>query len=222
MQPPYDSIPWNVPTPGGAPPAAANPLAKLGSTCFALGILELVHDGWSLLGSVAALPMLAVQRKVLAATTPGAAPVAALFGAIERLLRTMMLWQLVRLVPYVVASSYLVAIGSALRNGRVEALARARAWTFWAFGAIAFSIAVQAVFVVPAQMDFQDEIVEQLAALGSGSATPLPPGFGAMFGILGGVAGVVTVVVSSVVMAIWPIVLRVWVDRLAAELTPSD
>ncbi len=212
--------------PAGAPPgysmqAAGNAaLAKrfgtLGTTCLVLGILDILFVVQKLVSAALTSQMLALQGKMMPATTPG---MPAVMSAAQDFATKIALWEALRALPFGVASGFLVWIGLRLRRGDRDALFTARVWTWWAFGVVAASALLQVVVTIPATLEYEQRIM---------SALPLPSKSGAPFDMKKFMDGwmlastIIGLVIGTVFMAAWPLALRLWSDRLLRDTAPVE
>ena len=213
--------PW-VPSAGAPPGAPAayrdRRLETIGLVCIILAASQLAWFVYTVVSS--AIGMLAVDlgSSWLSSSAPGPLPpeLKELMDATRTLMRTTAIWTLVRSLPFAALSGVLIHIGLGLRAGKRDSLLAAKRWMWWAFGALFVSALIQALITVPAALEYQRLMTEKLHAF-SGTGAPPPAMSGPMDGwntawsVMGPVAGLV-------IMAVWPVALRLWADRLLQEI----
>ncbi|MEO7330084.1 MAG: hypothetical protein ABI193_16030 [Minicystis sp.] len=212
---------------GGAP--FVHPLAKrfnvLGTVSLVLACLELCYGLWKLASAALTGLFLQLERALLGSITlpgPMPAPLTGMLAAIEDFTRKIALWEAARALPFMVASTFLIFIALRIRKGERQALFTARAWVWWALGLVAFSALLQVFTTIPATIDYQRQIsglMPTAPTAGRGAAPFDVKQFTdtwmlatTLMGLIGG----------TCFLAAWPIVLRVWADKLIAQSAPPS
>ncbi len=211
MEPAGPFIPSAAAVPGAPLPTSADKRIKtLGTTALVLAILDLVWCLYKIGSAAISVPMMAFQRKMVPPASPGTpAGFEQLFEDMQENMVTLAAWDAARQVLFAIASAFLVYIALRLLRSDASALSLAQTWTWGAFAVIVVSIGIQAAVIYPMQMDYLERMQEFIASSG-----PMPSGFGSTIEAFSLVSIIVTLVGGTIVMAVWPIVLRIWADRL--------
>lgn len=225
--------PWYPPA--GAPPYGhhggapfVHPMQKrynvLGTVTLVLAGLEIAWGLWKLASAALTGLLVQLERYLLGSISlpgPMPAPLTGMLSAMEDFARTIAIWDAVRALPFMVASTFLVFIGLRIRRGERQALFAARTWVWWALGIVAFSALLQVFTTIPATVDYQRQIAGLMPvapASGRGAApfdiTQLTDTWMMTSTLMGLISG-------TCFLATWPIVLRVWSDRLIAQSAQS-
>ena len=212
---------WNQPAPGAAP-AAWTPQRRwrlLGNVSLVLAILDLLYCVIHILTPYLSRPLLDFERKFLA-TTPHGPDMGGLMDAAEKYTARMAPWEALRTLPFMIASCILVWIAIRLRRGDSDALRTARVWAFGAFGAVAVSLLIQIVVIVPATIEYQHEIMGLMFKTPAGSKAPFD--IGAVAGSTALASLMVTVVMGALGLSVWPAAMLIWTGQLIREtLSPG-
>jgi hypothetical protein len=221
--------PWV--TPAGAPPGyvphspGEGPLAKrfngLGTMCLVLAIVELLNC-FSKLVSAALVSSIFAGSLGAASGAPPSSPLPSLMSTATEFAGKLALWEALRALPFAVASGFLIAVALRLRRGERAALFTARAWVWWAFGIIVLSVALQLFVTLPMTLDYERQMMSGLPAIpssGRGAASLDIAGFMDTWTLI---SSGISLIVGTMVFATWPIVLRVWADRLLRDTTPEE
>ncbi len=198
------------------PPQKEKSLDSIGTACLALSALELVYCAEHVVSQLLG----ALQMKGPLAGWPGmphAGPAEAqldrMKDAIGGVMTKLAVWEAVRMIPFLVATSFLLWIAVRLRRGDATALHAARKWTLGAFAAIAVSLAIQLLVTMPMMTDAFGRFFASFPGSSSVFDDPL----------LHTVMRVGTLVVTAggaLFMSVWPIVLLLWSGRLIERLAP--
>lgn len=215
-QQPYGQPPYGQPPYGPAAGVNAS-LSTLGTVCIVLGVIELFLCGWYYLNLLIGSDFFTPSFPT---TGPAAAMVGDIMAAAKVFTEKIAVANAVRSIPYTVATVFLILLGVALRRGEIRALERARAWSLWAFGAIAISLLVQVLVTFPATMDYQRAITKSITSVTSKGKAP-PFDFAAMMDTMMIVSTVIGAVVGTLTMSIWPVTLRIWAGKLQKKLAPA-
>ncbi len=191
------------PNPVPAPSAAFDKKVRLlGNVALALAILKLLVFGYRILRSLATLVGLddAPRHQVSRAITRG----------LDGYRRTVAIGDGLRAIPFIVVGVLLVLIALRLQRGDVSALDALRTWFFWSLGAVAISIVIQAVVIIPATLTWEVAAANTLPSIPffdmKGMVNAVAVGsllFGVLFGTL--------------LRLVIPVVLYVWAGQLQAE-----
>jgi hypothetical protein len=200
----------------GAPPAALDPAAKrirtLGNVCLGLGLLELLYSLQHLVGPLLTKAIFRWEKAFLPKTR-GGPPMGKMMDAAARFAERIAVWEVVRAIPFIVATSFLIAIAVRLRRGDRTALGAVRIWTYAALGVVALSLLIQVLVTVPATLAYEKMLVDLMPATGSGAAAP-PFDLGAVMGRVTLVTTVLSLLIGTLFLSVWPIALLVWAGRL--------
>jgi hypothetical protein len=220
MSNPSPYIPSSASVPGAPTMAPDKRTQTIGLVALILGILEAVYALYQLLGSLLSGAFIHWEKSFFGGM-PGASRSAmnpAMFDAMERMVRRIAVGQSLRMVAFLAVTAWLIIIAMQLRRGSIQALETAKSWTWLALGAIGLSILLQAFVLLPAQIAYQQEVFKTLP-----TAPGRPPPAGLMDGISMATNAMMvgTVFFGAILMAIWPIALRVWADRIQKEIRAS-
>lgn len=203
-------------TPPGVPAPTGDPRTQtIGLVALILGILESIYATYQLAGSL--LSKYIVQwEKAFLGGMPGskAAMPPPMFDAMDAMLKKIALGQSLRMVAFLAVTAWLIVIAVQLRRGSIEALESAKSWLWLALGAIGLSILIQAFVTAPAQIEYQNAVFASMPSPGSAP----PPGFMQGMSLMTNVMIVVTIAVGALLMAIWPIALRIWADKIQKQV----
>lgn len=204
---------WNQPSPGALvdPTALARRCELLGTTCLVLSIGELLYCFWRLLSPLLNRSILEAQHRMMPTTT-GGVPMAKINEAAQSFTEQIQLWEVLRTLPFLVATAFLLWIALRIRKGEQKALVAAKAWALWALGAVVVSLLIQIVITVPATIAYQRAVVDLIPMAPAGAATPLD--VKTMASSITIVSMVVGLVMGMGFMAAWPIALYFWASRL--------
>jgi len=189
-------------------------MSSMGTWALALGIVNLVQMGYGLLNTIIGDP------SAQFANMPGGGPMdmQIMQEAFESFQQKVLFAETMRSLPFLGMSAWSVHMGMRLRKGDRTALKVAQQWTYGAFLVLAFSLAIQVFFTIPATFELFEKITESMPSSGAQAREAKS----LMEGIMTG-AVVVGLVMGTVVMAIWPVVLKIWSGRLLKESeTPGD
>jgi hypothetical protein len=206
--------------PGGpyrAPYGVQRPLGSrihsLGTLSLVLAILELLYCAVRVGSAALSSAVIEMQRSAMRAMPPEATQgLGAIQDVAQGFARRMMIWELVRLFPFVVATAFLMWIALRLRKGDTTALRAARTWMFGALGAIVLSLLIQLLVTVPLAAEMQSRMLGVLNTNGKGP----PIDTSALAGITE-VFTVATMGFGAMVLSTWPVVLYLWAGRLSRE-----
>jgi hypothetical protein len=187
-------------------------LRTLGTTALVLGILELSYCGFRLVTQALNSTLIAAEKSILPAT-PHGPPMGALMDEAQVFAHRIAPYEVLRTVPFAVATGVLLAIAVRLRRGDEGALEAARRWIYWAMAAIVFSLLVQVVFTLPATMEYQRHVVDVMPVLPSRGGAPAVD-MKQMMGSMTLVSTILGVVFGTGFLAAWPIAFHVWSGRL--------
>lgn len=213
MQNPGPFIPSAASVPGAPPPGIVDQGVKnLGVTSLVLTLLMVLWSLFQLASAAASVAMVGYQQRMFA-STPGMTPEAdKMLSEMRRHMLEMTMWHGGRYLLYLGASGVLLVAAVKLMRGNPDALPFARNWTWGAFAVLGISVLIQAAIILPKQLAMQQEMLSSIPS-SAGS-----PGFESTFQTFSMVWTMVMLVVSAVVLVIWPIVLRLWVDRIQERL----
>lgn len=186
-------------------------IRSLGTLALVLAIMQIASTVLGLLSNLGSGSMMGFQRQMMG----GAAQSDAIFKAAEEFSGRIAIAEALRGVPFAIASGWLLMIATRLRRGDVRALKPAHEWPFLAFGVLVLSVIVQLTITVPATMEYQQRIFSAMPAMPKGSGAPFD--MGAMMNTIMTGAAYGSLVMGTLIMAIWPIVLRVWSGRLSRD-----
>jgi hypothetical protein len=209
---------WNQPPLGKPPVPAAKRYEQLGTVCLVLAILELLYCTSRVLNQALGKSMLRGQRALMP-SLPNAPPVSGVMDAAEVMMSRVALWEALRTIPFVVATGVLLWIALRLRRGDASALSAARNWMYGAFGAIAASLLIEILVILPAQMDYMRHITDAIPTSSGGASSPID-----VKQVTASIALVTmpfTLIGRTAFLAAWPIVLFVWAGRLQRETSPT-
>lgn len=220
MPDPSPYIPSSASLPGAAVATGDKRTETIGLVALILGILEAVYATYQVLGSFLSATIVQWQKSFFGGM-PGASKSAmnpAMFDAAGRMLRRIAVGQTLRMVAFLAVTAWLIVIAVQLRRGRVEALETAKGWTWLALAALGMSVLIQAFVTVPAQIAYQHELFGSMPTAPGG---PPPAGLMEGMNVMTTVMSVATVFVGALLMAIWPIALRIWADRVQKQIRPD-
>ena len=203
--------PYAPPAAPPAPPAAVS-VRTLGTTALVLGILELCYCGFRLVSQALNATVLEAEKSMLPAMRHGA-PMGAVMDQAQAYAHRIAPWEMVRTVPFAVATGVLVWIAVRLRRGDEGALEAARRWIYGALGAVVFSLLVQLVFTLPATLEYQRHVVAAMPVLPARGGAP-PVDMREMMGSMTLVSAILGVVFGTAFLSAWPIAFHVWSGRL--------
>lgn len=228
--PGYPGYPGGHPGHPGGPPgyppgrAFVHPLTRrfntLGTVSLVLAGLEIAYGFWKLASAALTGVLLQAERALLGSVSlpgPMPAPVSGMLAAVEDFTRTIALWEALRALPFMVASTFLVFIALRIRRGERQALFTARTWVWWALGAVAFSALLQLATTIPATIAYQRQITGLMHTAprsGPGAAPFYVKQLTDSWMMASTLMGLI---MGTAFLATWPIVLRVWSDRLLAQ-----
>lgn len=183
-------------------------MASMGTWALALGIVNLVQMGYGLLNTVVGDP------SAQFANMPGGGPMDAnaMQEAFVTFQEKVMFAETMRSLPFIAMSAWSVHMGMRLRKGDRAALKVAQQWVYGAFLTLAFSLAIQVFFTTPATLELFDKITASMPKSGAQAQEAKAMMESIMYG-----AVIVGLIMGTVVMAIWPVVLKIWSGRLIKE-----
>jgi hypothetical protein len=193
-------------------PALEQRYRALGTTCLVLGILELCYCAQKIAMQLFMRPLLAGERSLLPSGPRGPSS-GAMFDQAQALSEQTAPWEVMRTIPFVVATGMLLFLAVRLRRGDGRALHAARQWTFAALGAVAVSLLIQIVAIVPPTLEYQRDVFAALPATPKGKAKP-PFDVKAFTSSMTVTATLSGVLMGTAFMSAWPIVLFVWSGTL--------
>jgi hypothetical protein len=192
----------------------------LGTVSLVLAILEICWGLWKLASAALTGLLLQLERALLGSLSlpgPVPVPVTGMLQAIEDFSRKLALWEAVRALPFMVASAFLIFIALRIRRGERQALFAARTWVWWALGAVVLSTLLQLVTTVPLTIEYQRQITSILPTVPSAGPGGAPFDVKALTDTWMMASTLMGVMTGVAFLATWPIVLRVWSDRLIAQ-----
>ena len=206
--PPSDGIP-------GAPsPAGDSRTSTIGLVALILGILDILWTANGLVSAAASKTLLQFQRSFLSAMpTSGGPSLTAMMQPAERFTSRIMGWQCLRLSLFLPVTIWLVVIAVRLLRGRAEALETAKRWTWFAFGAIAVSTALQGFAILPAQLEYQREMSQTMPPMPAPASTMMEA-----MEVFSSATMIFSLMIAAAVLAIWPVALRLWADRVQKQI----
>jgi hypothetical protein len=210
MQPPT-YIPSAAAVPGAPAPTQIDPgIRSIGIASVVLAILQLVWGLFQTISSVAALPMLHMQKKAFATGPAGSASpeLTQMMDRMQDYMVTFAVWGSVRQLIFMIASAVLLYVAVRLMRGSPEALPLARKWSWGALAVLGVSVLIQAAILVPSQLDYQNHVFDSVPGGASGAPTIM-----SSMETFTTVWAVIMMIGGAVIMAIWPIVLRFWADK---------
>jgi len=180
-------------------------MGSMGTWALALGVVNLVQMGYGLLNTVVGDPSAQFS------SVPGGGPIdmQVMQGAFETFQQKVLFAETMRSLPFLGMSAWSVHMGRRLRKGDRAALKVAQQWVSGAFLVLAFSLAIQMFFTIPATFDLFEKITEAMP----GNTVQDREAKGVMESIMTA-AVVIGLIMGTVVMAIWPVVLKIWSGRL--------
>jgi hypothetical protein len=208
------------PMPQGAVPGAPafesahdKKIRTLGQVAFVLSLVELAYCAYRMFSSAVMGPLMRWYFESLLGRS-GMRKVPFLEGMGDFMTK-IAIAEVVRSVPFVVASVVLLRISLRLKRAEPAALDDARKWLFWALGAIAVSILVQAVVTLPATMEWQEKFVAAMPAMPPPGTRGAPPfDMKQMITMMTMASSLVGLLFGSVMMAVFPVVVYVWAGKL--------
>jgi hypothetical protein len=230
MTSPYGpNHPWV--TPAGAPPGYVpnspgdGPLAQrfssLGTVSLVLAILELLYCFWKLCSAALVSSILAAPLS-LGGSAPPPSPLPAMMSTASEFASKLALWEAARSLPFAVASGFLIGIALRLRRGEREALFTARAWVWWALGVIVISVALQLFVILPMTLEYERRLMSGFPSIPSSGGGAPPIDIGHFMDTWTLISTGISLIVGTMIFATWPIVLRVWADRLLRDTAPEE
>ena len=154
--------------------------------------------------------MLQMQKRALAsgAGGPPAPELTQMMDRMQEHMTTLAIWGGLRQLLFMIASAVLLYVAVRLMRSDPQALALARSWSWGALAVVALSVLTQVAILVPAQLDYQNQIFESVPGGASGA-----PGIMSGMETFTTIWAVVMMVAGAVIMAVWPVVLRMWADK---------
>jgi hypothetical protein len=214
---------WNSPQPGAPPAAATTPLTKrfetLGNVSLALGALELLSCVQRLIGPLFGKAILDFQRNIMP-KTPHGPSFDEILDAGKDLMNKVTLWEAVRAVPFLIATSVLIWIALRLRKADAGALRAARTWSLAALGVVVLSTLIQIFVTIPATMEYQRALVKTMTSLPTRGGAAPPFDMGEMMSKMTIISSLIGLVVGVVFLSAWPIVLYVWAGKIQKDAAP--
>lgn len=207
---------WNKPATAAATPQSRRVL--LGNVSLALAILDLLYCLYRLLMPFLSRSIVGFQREMMASTS--GPNMSEMMDVAQKFADRIAPWEALRTVPFIIASAVLLWIAIRLRRGDGEALRTARTWAFGAFGAVAISLLIQVLVIVPATLDYQHEVMGMMLKTMPAGRSGSPVDVGAIAGSITLASTVVGVVMSTLGLLIWPVALLIWTGRLTRETPP--
>jgi hypothetical protein len=208
--PPYGHGAW-APSPG----KGDRRLATLGIVCIVLGILKILWVLYEIASSAFALFAVEAMASLVRSTKvtlPAAATKA--IGLVQDMTHVAAFTTMGRVLPFGVLAVVQIWLGAKAHGMERSVLRALRKLAWWSWGAIAASLLVQAVFVIPRQLDFARELLDDLV-----KAVPWPGGISPLAGwsLPSPLWAVTAPVLVAVAQSTWPIVLWIWTGRLLAD-----
>ncbi len=207
---------WPQTYPGQQP--GAHPFAKrfetLGNVSLGLGICELLYCLFRLVSPLLSEAMVGAQRSMLAGTK-SAVPMAGITDAAQKFMAEIQLWEALRTLPFLLATSFLIWIALRIRKGDATALAAAKVWSLCALGAVAVSLVIQIAVTVPATMAYQRTIIDLMPTIPKGSAAPFDVKQAASSITM--ITTAIGVLLGAVFFSAWPIALYFWASKLRRD-----
>ena len=185
---------------------------SLSTTAIVLGCGQIL---WFLYSVVSSLVVATVSHLVGGAASAGASPFGAAADEARRLMQRMAIIEVARGIPFAACSIALLVIAFGIRRGRVESLRRTRTWVWVALGVVALSLCLQLFVTVPMMAAYQRSLYARVGA-GAGAGGTMDA-----FQIFASVGAIIGPIFWAAVLCVWPIALRVWVDRLL-RVMPDD
>lgn len=219
---PQDAVPGAAPPYGLGPPGppADRRLISLGTTCVVLAVLEII---WCVLKALYTVAQTAQFAKSSAPPSmPGMPDMSKVTEAAEDFTREMVLWESVRMLPFLVASIALIVVGNRLRAGRREALRSAQTWVVGALAAILASAALQLLVIIPATMAYSRKIMDLMLSGVPGGAGATPVDFKGVMSTMTAVTSYLGVLLGAAFLALWPVVLWFWAVRIQRDAAPPQ
>jgi hypothetical protein len=210
---------WYAP-PGALPgpdPRVKTPAARwktLGTTCLALSVGELLYCLWRLVSPLFSHKMMEAQRGMLPSTAGGVS-IGKMADAGERFMAEIQRWEMLRTLPFLLATAFLLWIALRLRKAEEKALFAARIWALWALGAVAISLLIQILVTVPATIAYQRAIVDLIPAMPTGAAAPFD--VKQITSSITIISTLIGVAIGAIVVAAWPVALYFWASKLIRE-----
>lgn len=211
---------WS-PSQPGAPAAGGSPLAKrcetLGNVALALSALELLSCVQRLLSPLLGRAAMRWQKAFMP-KMPRGPSMDEMMDAGRELMDRIAVWEVVRTLPFLIATGVLIAIAVRLRRGDLGALAAARRWSAAALAVVALSAVIQVLVTIPATIDYTRAVVKTMPKLPAGPSGP-PFDMGAMMSNMTMISSILGLIGGVLFLSAWPIVLYVWAGRIerAAE-----
>jgi hypothetical protein len=203
---------WGAPSGAGLP--KDDRLVTLGIVCLVFGILKLLWVLYQIGSSAFAVFAFEAMISIVNATKV-VLPVAATkaMALAEDLVFVNAFTTMGRVLPFGVLAGVQIHLGLRLHGADRAALLAVRKLVWWSVGAIVVSLLVQAIFVIPAQVEFARRLFDDVlrAVPWPGGVSPLatwtPPS---------PVWAITQPVVVAVAQTTWPIGLWIWSGRLLA------
>jgi hypothetical protein len=210
------------PVPNASGPASLQKrCASLGTTFMVISIVELAYGVLALVGPLLRRPMLELQRGMFSDASPPA--MGAMLGAGEDFMNRIALWEALRAVPFAVTAALLLRIALRLRKGDASALRAAQRWVPWALGAIAVSLAIQAMVTVPATLEYQRKLLDVMPMPSARGGGALPIDIQRMTSAITTVSVIFGAAMGGLFWVIWPVTLHFWTRKILRDTgaTPS-
>ncbi|MEJ7729907.1 MAG: hypothetical protein WKG00_11865 [Polyangiaceae bacterium] len=202
------AVPGTLGAPMGRAPKAWETLSTVAIVLAAAQLLSFVYS------MVTGLITITVGSLFGGMGPTGSSPLDTTVQDMRRFMQTMALVDMARGIPFAVCSVVLLVIALGIRRGRVESLRSARTWTWFALGVVAASLCLQLFISAPMMAGYQRRL---FANMGAGAA----PGSMGTFEVFASLSAIVMPVFWSMALCVWPIVHRVWADRLLRAM-PDD
>jgi hypothetical protein len=201
--------------PYGVPRPLGSRIQSLGTLSLVLAILELLYCAVRVGSAALSSAAIEMQRAAMRAAMPPEATQAmgAMQDVAEGFARRMMVWDLIRTVPFVVATSFLLSIAVRLRKGDTTALRAARTWMFGALGVVVVSLLIQLLVTVPLAAELQSRMLGVLnTTSGKGPAIDT-----SAFAGITEVFAIASAGLGAMLLSTWPVVLYIWAGKLSRE-----
>lgn len=154
------------------PPTEKERLASLGTPALILAILDLVQDALGIGGHFVTGRLLDLLQRLPGALGRQPHGGDELLANSRDLLHRVGEWNALRLVPFALASVFLIPIALRLRRGDASALVDVRKWAVGAFVVLGLSLALQLLVILPANLAYQRAILAPTMRLANGAHVP--------------------------------------------------
>lgn len=145
-------------------------------------------------------------------STTGAGGIDATMEEMRRFMQRMAVIDMARTLPFAICSIVLLVFAFGVRRGRLESLRKARTWVWFALAVVCLSLCLQLFVTGPMMSAYQRSLFARVGATGGSE------GGVDMFNLFASVGVIIGPIFWSAVWCVWPIVLRIWADRLIREV----